>query len=39
MQKMLFEMVIAIVSAATTVLVEWMIRKKRNDHDEADRDR
>ncbi len=32
MLKMLFEILIAIVSAATSSLVEWLLNKKRNSH-------
>ncbi len=32
MLKMLFEILIAVVSAATSSLVEWLLNKKRNSH-------
>ncbi len=39
MLKMLFEVFIAVIAAATSSLVEWLLSKKRNDHDGSDRDR
>ncbi len=39
MLKMLFEIFIAVAAAATSSLVEWLLNKKRNDHDVQDRDR
>ncbi len=37
MLKILFEIFIAILSAATSSLVEWLLNRKRNSHDESDR--
>lgn len=39
MQKMLFEIVSAIATAAIATFAWWLIGTKRNDHDEEDRDR
>lgn len=38
MQKLFFEALSAIVSAAVVTIIGWMLAK-RNDHDEQDRDR
>jgi len=39
MQKMLFDVLNAIVAAAVATFAWWLIGTKRNDHDEQDRDR
>lgn len=39
MRRMLFEVLNALVTAAAATVLWWLITKKRNGHDEQDRDR